>query len=510
MTRVGLVSLYTVESNGIRYLAAALRQAGIPTDECYVGYHLHRVRRRFEPQVAAQLVDHMRARGVGLVGISLRTGALLQLAIELTRTLKRELGVPVVWGGAHVSMAPDDCLDHADYLVLGEGEAAICELARKVLAGESARDVPNVWTKVGGQVHKTALRLLVDDLDALPFPDYHSHQDKYWFRDGSVYQGEPLARAPSYRVVVTRGCPRNCSFCGVSAFRKLYHGQGHFYRRRSVENAIQELESVRRVCPSIRRIRFDDELFVPEHEWIEEFCREYPRRVGLPFDIVSSPQDLDDWTIDALAEAGLDQVYLGIQSSSTANRWRYGRGISDEDVVRCISRLHARRVYPAAQILIDDPEASETEKRELLELLLRLPRPFDLYIFSLCHYPGSATTRRLLASGTISKDEVEGANDKGLRQYIADFSYPRSDTDRLLLALYMLSNKRGVPRAGVRFLASNRYLNAHPGPVVAAAGAVNLGKLVVRGTSALVRGELSWLQVRQWLGDLKGWSSLPI
>lgn len=504
MARVGLIALYVVESNGIRYLSAALRAAGLAVDELYLGYHLHHVERSLAPGDVELLIGTLRERDVQLVGISHRIGALMPVASELTEIIRSRLGIPVVWGGAHVTMAPEQCAAHADYLVMGEGDAALVDLARAVLAGESPADLPNVWSMEGGALRRNPIRPLIEDLDSLPFPDFESADEKFWIRDGRLERGDPLAKDPVHRIMVTRGCPNNCGFCGVSAFRRVYEGLGRFYRIRSVENTIQELEHARQVRPRLRRIRFDDELFVPNRAWIEEFCREYPARVGLPFDILTSPKVLDEWTVDRLADAGLDMVYLGVQTTSAANRQRYDRTVPDDEVRACVQRLHARGVRPVVQVLIDDPDKTLDEQLALLEVLLALPRPYDLLIYSLCHWPGTARTRTLIAEGTITDDDVEGGADKVLRQFNADFSVEREPVDRLMLALYMLSNKRLVLRPAVRWAAHNRYLRTHPDTIVAAAQAANIAKLAVRGLGALRRGELSLHTVRQWLGSFKG------
>jgi anaerobic magnesium-protoporphyrin IX monomethyl ester cyclase len=504
MARVGLIALYVVESNGIRYLSAALRAAGLPVDEIYLGYHLHHVERTLDPRDVERLVEHLRSRDVGVVGISQRVGALLPIAAELTRIIRTRLGIPVVWGGAHVTMAPEQCAPHADYLVMGEGEAALVDLARALLTGGDPAALPNVWSMEGGAQRCNPIRPLVEDLDSLPFPDFETREDKFWIRDGRVAVGDPLETDPVHRIMVTRGCPNNCGFCGVSAFRRVYDGLGRFYRIRSVENTIQELEHARRVRPRLRRVRFDDELFVPKRAWIEEFCREYPARVGLPFDILTSPKVLDAWTVDRLADAGLDMVYLGVQTTSAANRQRYDRTVPDAEVRACVQRLHARGIRPVVQVLIDDPDSTLDEQLALLEVLLALPRPYDLLIYSLCHWPGTARTRALIAEGTITDADVEGGTDKVLRQFNADFSVDRKPAERLMLALYMLSNKRLVLRPAVRWAAHNGYLRSHPDAVVAAAQAANIAKLAVRGLGALRRGELSLHTVRQWLGSFKG------
>jgi anaerobic magnesium-protoporphyrin IX monomethyl ester cyclase len=508
MGRVGLISLFVVESNGLRFLASALRQAGMATDEYYLGYHKHHVARSLDDAEVELLLDQMAARQITVVGLSVRIGALLGQAIELTRRIKARLNVPVVWGGPHVTMAPEECIDFADVLVLGEGEAAMVEVARKLLDGESPSQVDNVRMRMDGEVVVNPLRPLVHDLDELAWPDYHSQADKFWIRDGRMDTGDPLTNDPVYRIMVTRGCVNNCGFCGVSAFRRLYKGQGRFYRVRSVESTLAELEYALRVRPKLRRVRFDDELFVPKREWLEHFCREYKARIGLPFDILSSPKILDDPTIELLADAGLDLVYLGVQTTGAANQRRYERTISDNDVRRCVNKLAACNVRPVVQILIDDPDASLAEKQALLRVLLALPRPYDLLIYSLCHWPGTSRTLQLLEEGRISPDDVEGRNDKVLRQFNADFTYPRPAADELYLALYMLANKQLVPRPLLLWLSNHGYFLENPEQVVALARTVNMGKLVVRGSSALLNGELSLQTVRQWMGNWNN-RSLP-
>ena len=501
MARVGLISLFVVESNGIRFVASALRSAGFETDEYYLGYHLHHVSRTLDPDDVGRLIDKMRDRDVGLVGLSVRIGALLPQAVELTQVIRERLSIPVVWGGAHVTMAPEECIDHADYLVLGEGEAAMVEVTSRLLAGESAADVANVWTRAGEDEQRNPLRPLVADLDSLAYPDFHSNSDKFWFRNGRIDPGDPLARDPVYRIMATRGCVNNCGFCGVSAFRRLYEGRGQFYRVRTVEGTLNELEHALKVRPKIRRIRFDDELFVPRRDWLEDFCREYKARIHLPFDILSSPRILDDQTISMLADAGLDQVYLGVQTTGAANQRRYERTVPDHDVRRCVGKLAEVGVRPVVQILVDDPDCTLAEKQALLRVLLALPRPYDLLIYSLCHWPGTSRTHQLLEEGRISPEDVEGQGAKVLRQFNADFTHPRAAADELFLALYMLANKRAIPRPILLWLSYHGYFIENPERVVALARSVNLGKLVVRGSSALLRGELSLHTVRQWLGN---------
>lgn len=500
MLRVALISLYILESNGIRYLASSLRHEGVETDEIYLDYFIHHHYQPPDERQIELLIDLLRRREVGLVGISLRAGAYLPICKELTRRIREELSILVVWGGAHVSMDPEQCLEHHDLLVLGEAERAICELARAVKTGGDLTGLPNVWVKQDGREFKNELRPLVQDLDELPFPDFHSHDSKFWIRHHRVIPGEPLADERIYRIMASRGCPYNCAFCGVSAFRRLYDKQGGgFYRMRTVDNCLAEITQARANLPRLRRIRFDDELFVPNKKWLTEFAEKYKKQIGLPFDILSNPRCLNEWTVSTLRDAGLDAVFIGVQSTAISNEKLYNRYVADERIVEIARRLKRHSVRGMFQVLIDDPMNTAEEKQNLLELLLKLPRPYDLFVYSLCHWPGSARTRQLLADGLIGEDQVEGADNKVLRQFNADFSYKRSPENTLYLALYLLANKWIVPRSLIRRWARSPQLRRNPRPVVTLAVATNLLKLFFEGTRMLLKGDISMHVVRRWM-----------
>ena len=74
------------------------------------------------------LVAHLKEQSVSLLGISLGTDN-YEAAVMLTKTIKSQLSVPVIWGGAHPTIMPDECLKYADMVCRGEGEGALLELS---------------------------------------------------------------------------------------------------------------------------------------------------------------------------------------------------------------------------------------------------------------------------------------------------------------------------------------------------------------------------------------------
>lgn len=59
-------------------------------------------------------------------------------AVQITKKLKANLDVPVMWGGVHPTMRPSECLDYADIVCIGEGEETLREVAATMESGEDA------------------------------------------------------------------------------------------------------------------------------------------------------------------------------------------------------------------------------------------------------------------------------------------------------------------------------------------------------------------------------------
>src|SRR5260370_19142390 len=118
---------------GIMYVADALTQAGF---EARIFHETEAYQETFLREVA-----HAKPLFVGLSTI---TGPQLRPVIETSKRLKA-MGVPVVWGGVHATIMPEECLkeDYVDFVVVNEGEETGQELAR-MLSGQKPADYGSV------------------------------------------------------------------------------------------------------------------------------------------------------------------------------------------------------------------------------------------------------------------------------------------------------------------------------------------------------------------------------
>jgi anaerobic magnesium-protoporphyrin IX monomethyl ester cyclase len=496
---LGLISLYVVENNGVRFIASALRQQGIEVVEVYLKDYYHH---KFVWPTDKELDDViaiLRQRGVHMVGISLRAGGYFRICQALTQKIRRELGVPVMWGGMHVTMAPEQCVHHADWIVVGEAERVIVELFERFRQGRSIHDLPSLWYARDGQVHRNEVAMLEESLDSLPFRDFHSDADKYWVDEDRVIPGDPYATQTSYLLLSARGCLFNCSFCDINALRKVYRGKGRFYRAMSPARVVEECQYAMRTFKHLKRFRFDDELFMMEPAWVDEFCSLYPKAVGLPFELLTDPRVVREDLIVKLKAAGMATLMMGIQNLDRINSRIYNRNVSNDKVLEVAAILTRHGIRPCYQILMDDPISTTQDKRDFFEFIASLPRPYDLYLFSLSYWPSTDITEMGLREGWITQADVEGENDKCLKQFRVDLSWPRPPEDVFWLSLLTLLSKDPLPVGVVRWLSHRRWLMRHPWPLHLLAQTLNAAKLAYLAGSMLLQGELTWDTVRRWL-----------
>ena len=497
--QVAVISLYALENNGVRHVSSALRTAGFRVTEVYFKDW---VNNRFpwpEEQEVQNLIRLLRDRKIDVIGMSVRASAFHRMAKYLTERLRRELGVPILWGGMHPTFMPEMCIEIADYISLGETDDIVVEFFARLDEGRSVDDCPSFWVRRGDTVYRNDLAPLVD-LDSLPVRDYHSHNDKFHIDGGKVTRGDPCISNPEYTVLASRGCPYwTCTFCSNTLTKPLYEGLGKSFRVRSVDNLIEEIEYAKELCDDIKVIRFDDEVFPIQKDWIAEFAEKWPQRVGIPFEVLVDPRLVRHEPLRQLKEAGLRAICMGIQANERVNQEFYNRQTTNQQILDAQRIFTDLEITSNLQIIWDDPCSTEEDKDQLFHLLMDLPRPFELYLFGLTIYPGTHLARRLLREGRITEDHIEGINTHAFEQFRVDLSYPRPKADKRWLALIVLCNKGFLPKDFIWKLYESERFKEDPQPLVNFAQAVNLVKMGGVFTQMTLRGEMTWLLMKRWI-----------
>ncbi len=497
--RIAVVSLYALENNGVRHVCTALRRAGFQVTEVYFKDW---VNNRFpwpEEREVQNLIDLLRRRGVDLVGFSVRASAFHRMAKYLTERVRKELGLPILWGGMHPTFMPEKCIEIADYISVGEADEIVVEFFNRLDEGRSVLDCPSFWVRRGDTIYRNDLAPLVE-LDALPVRDYHSHDDKFHVEGSGVKGGDPFINNPEYTVLASRGCPYwTCTFCSNTLTKPLYEGLGRSFRVRSVDHLIEEMEYAKELCEDIKVVRFDDEVFPIQKDWIDELAEKWPKRVGLPFEVLVDPRMVRREALAKLKEAGLRAICMGIQATERVNREFYNRDTTNQQILEAQTIFRDLGLQSSLQVIWDDPYSTEQDKDDLFHLLMELPRPFELYLFGLTIYPGTHLARRLLREGRITEEHIEGINTHAFEQFRVDLNYPRPKADKRWLALIVLCNKPFLSKDFIWKLYRSERFKEDPQPLVHFAQAVNLMKMGGVFAEMTLRGEMTTLLMKRWI-----------
>jgi radical SAM superfamily enzyme YgiQ (UPF0313 family) len=422
MIKITLISVYeSIISYGLRSLSAVLKEAGFETQMIFLpreseGLRFEGFRYAYNEAILDQLVELV--QDSGLIGLTLMTNY-FDNVVQITQHLHRNTAAPIIWGGIHATVRPEECLQYADLVCVGEGEDALLELAQKLAAGEGYAGIDNIWYEESGGIVRSPLRPLPSDLDRYPYPDYDLDTSFVLHRNHI----QPLSTdlllhylcwpydskaVPTYTTMMSRGCSYRCTYCCNDALRQTYHQQWHI-RRRSVANFVGELEGIVSRFPGIQLIKIEDDNFVDDIDTLREFHHVYKQALDVPLFITGfQPPMVEEAKIGLLVDAGMKQVRMGIQTGSMrAMHEIYRRPVKKEHLTRAIQVLYKftdRIAPPMYDLILDNPWETDEDKLETLYLLLDMPRPYELILFSLTFFPGTRLYERATGEGMLTDD----------------------------------------------------------------------------------------------------------
>jgi len=243
-----------------------------------------------------------------VVGISSLFTPYYREVLEAAARVKKRLNVPVIVGGSHASAVPESLLSspNVDYVIRGEGEKPFVEFLKYLKGKQGIERVPNLAYK---NRDETILNPISDNfpIEELSIPDFGDLSPTSY----------ALAGKPMTFMITSRSCPHKCSFCSV------HTTFGTDYRRRSLENVLEEIEL--RYQQGYRVIDFEDDNLTYYKSTFKDLCRRliarFPNR-EMQFVAMNgiSYLSLDEELLELMFEAGFSHLNLALVSSDKTVR----------------------------------------------------------------------------------------------------------------------------------------------------------------------------------------------
>ena len=461
--KITLISPYPdITAFGIRTISAYLKKHGHKTQLIFIpdpyGDNLVFGVKRYDDKVLEDLVPL--CSDSDLIGITLMTN-FYEGAVQITKKLKSNLQAPVIWGGIHPTIRPEESLEHTDIVCVGDGEEAVLEIVSRMEKGELYSDVGNIWVKENGAIIRNPPRNLPHDLDVFPMPDY-SLEDQHVLHEGrimpmtddlmqkSLEKGtvSGYLKKTGYQTMTGRGCPHKCTYCINDTLKRMYNNE-NYLRWRSTAHVIDELLWVKENLPYIGFIWIsDDAFFACPKKKLEGFCKEYKEKINLPFSCLASPMTISEEKMEMLVDAGLVYLQMGVETGSAKIQELFNRKQMNNErlmkVFNIINKYKYKMFPPSYDFILDVPYETDEDKIESLRLIAMIPKPFHLQPFSLVLYPGTKLYDMAKKDGMILDEKKQ----------IYEKSYTMRDPSYLNLLITLSRNGR-FPNPLLKFLLSS-------------------------------------------------------
>lgn len=310
------------------------------------------------------------------VGISVMTGIQTTHSAQLSQEIKKiNKEIPIVWGGIHPSLLPQQCINenYIDYVCIGEGEDFIIDFVNCLRGIKRPKDILGLAYKKDGQNFITAHRPLIDILDNYPLDLTLIDLNKFIFKLG------PYQRTIAYKA--SRGCPFNCAFCYNNQFNE------NRWRTWSINKVIADINYLKDKY-HIDAVKFyDDNFFVNKAR-----AYEILERIGIPAHIEIRIDMINDLVAKKLKQFNCYDLLIGIESGSNRILNLMNKNITIDNIFTGVKSLAKEKLTASYSAIVGLPTETKDEFKSTIKLLYDVYKIHPQARFTLgayLPYPGS-------------------------------------------------------------------------------------------------------------------------
>jgi len=195
----------------------------------------------------------------------------------------------------------------ADFIIQGEGEISLKELIDALSKNEDTTLIKGLVFNNNGEIIKNPKHTVLRDLDVLPLPAWD-------LIDLKLYKNiwESGGKEFTLNIATTRGCPYKCNWCAKPIYGNRYNSHSPEYITKHIKYLSETY--------NVNRFWMCDDIFGLKPNWVQKFNIALKKENLKISYFIQSRVDLllKEDTIDALAESGLEEVWVGAESGSQA------------------------------------------------------------------------------------------------------------------------------------------------------------------------------------------------
>ncbi len=352
-----------------------------------------------------------------LAGVSSLTGEQIHGGIAFSKKVRESCEAPVVWGGWHPTLLPEQTLQepYIDYVVVGQGERPLRLLVERLREGDNTSDIRGLGSKHNGSVTVNPPAAL-DDINAFPRINLGALDLKKYLN---------RSRLPEHFIgyFASHGCPLDCSFCCIG---EIYHRR---WQHKPVTQIIEELRFLKEQV-GVGSLLFEDDNFFVRAQFARELARSMiDARLNLKWEtsahahIFTKAYTDDD--VRLFAESGCQQIYIGAESGDEEALTLLDKRATVGETLRFIEMLARHGITPRLSTMVCLPTESGRDLELTLDMLRRakLMEPsVRASVFFFTPYPGTRLYERALEKGFVPPQQLSGWVHHTLRRFKAPWA----------------------------------------------------------------------------------------
>ena len=298
----------------------------------------------FAPKDHDAIASRVRAFAPDLVGLHVKTQH-VQPAYALAAS---RVGLPLVAGGPHATIVPDEPLAHGfQWVIRGEGEEVLVELADALDGKRALADIAGLSWRAHGLTRHNPTRPFVADLDKLAPPlTALDLFDPAWYGTGALL--------PPAGILSSRGCPQACTFCSNDV-------TGRKFRYRSANSVVHEIAYLRQRFGLVGFSFFDDSFAVGRRR-VHELCNAI-EALGTQvwWTCTAHPAHLDREVIRDMYRAGCRGIDIGMESADSEMLLKIGKGVTVERVLDVLRWCQELDLHTIVNLMFGWPDETDAE-----------------------------------------------------------------------------------------------------------------------------------------------------
>lgn len=376
---------------GIYYLAAYLRQNGFQA----------RVVDAEANHISNYEVSRLLTADIKMVGISSTTVA-FKNARSIAELIKRQFpDIPIVIGGPHMTAMPEATMKVGcfDYGVIQEGEISLQMLLEYLFKGQrNLKDIPNLYYFEDGKLKNNPQKVIVENLDSLPFPARDLVPDLMIYKPPvGAYRREPVAS-----VITSRGCPYSCIFCDNNTFGKSIRFFSAEYVAKEIENLVTQY--------GVKEISFLDDTFVVDKKRLRKiFELLTEKQISLSWSCMTRVNNLDFETLKFMKENGCWQIRVGVESGNQEVLNFIKKGITLEQVKSAVEMCSRLKIMVTGFFMIGHHIDTAETIEQTIRFALSIPLT-DVVVTINTPIPGTESYNIARDYGTYSEEDWSSLN----------------------------------------------------------------------------------------------------